>query len=75
MDQWPHDSIWLGNPFLTWAIAAGGALAGYLVVHGAATLLASHVRKLAGITELRFESVYCVLDPSCTTAIAIFSSA
>ncbi|MGH8182883.1 MAG: mechanosensitive ion channel family protein [Rhodanobacteraceae bacterium] len=51
MEQWLYHTEWLGNSTLSWLIAAGGALLGYIVAHSAAAILAARLRKLAERTH------------------------
>lgn len=53
MEQWLYHTAWLGNSTLSWLIAAGGALLGYIVAHSAAAILGAHLRKLAERTHRR----------------------
>src|SRR5579875_3249905 len=51
MNQWLHHSGWLGHSSLAWIIAGLGALLGYAVTHGAASILGSRLRALAARTH------------------------
>jgi small-conductance mechanosensitive channel len=51
MNSWFEHGQWLGNPAMAWVIAGLGALAGYVVLHGAATTLGTRLRKLAERTH------------------------
>jgi small-conductance mechanosensitive channel len=53
MEHWLYHTEWLGNSTLSWLIAAGGALLGYVVAHGAAAILAARLQKLAARTHRR----------------------
>lgn len=53
MEEWLYHTTWLGNPTLSWLIAAGGALLGYIVAHTIAAILAARLRKLAARTQRR----------------------
>ncbi len=51
MIDWLQHGEWLGNTALTWIIAAVGALAGYVLLHGTAAILGKHLCKLAERTQ------------------------
>jgi small-conductance mechanosensitive channel len=51
MGDWLQHGEWLGNPALAWVIAGASAVAGYLLAHGVAVLLAKRLRKLAERTH------------------------
>ena len=51
MTDWFQHGQWLGNTALAWIIAALGALAGYVVMHGAAAILGARLRSLAERTQ------------------------
>ncbi len=46
-EQWIHQTAWLGNPMLSWLIAGGGALLGYIVAHAAIAILGARLASLA----------------------------
>ncbi len=47
IEQWLTHTEWLGNSMLSWAIASGGALLGYIVAHSAAVILGARLGNLA----------------------------
>ncbi len=49
--DWLTHGQWLGNSTLAWVIAGVGALLGYVVAHGAALFLKSHLDRLATRTH------------------------
>ncbi|MBS0381409.1 MAG: mechanosensitive ion channel [Proteobacteria bacterium] len=51
MNDWFQHGEWLGNTAWAWFIAGVGALLGYAVLHGATTLLGTHLRNLAARTH------------------------
>jgi small-conductance mechanosensitive channel len=51
MTQWFQQGEWLGNSVLAWVVAGLGALLGYAVAHGAASVLGARLRKLAARTH------------------------
>jgi small-conductance mechanosensitive channel len=51
MEHWLQHTEWLGNSMLAWAIAAGGALLGYIVAQGVAALLGARLAHLARRTR------------------------
>ncbi|MGH8190167.1 MAG: mechanosensitive ion channel family protein [Rhodanobacteraceae bacterium] len=57
MEPWLYHTEWLGNSTLSWLIAAGGALLGYLVAHSVATILAARLGNLATRTHRRSVAV------------------
>lgn len=53
MTHWLYQTGWLGHSTLAWLVAAGGALLGYLVAHGAAAILTARLGGLARRTHRR----------------------
>ena len=53
MSDWFQHGEWLGNTALAWVIAAACALAGYVVLHGAAAIIGARLRSLAELTHRR----------------------
>lgn len=47
IEYWLNQPEWLGNSMLSWMIASGGALLGYIVAHGAAAILGARLGSLA----------------------------
>lgn len=65
MTHWLEHTAWLGNTGMAWIIAGIGALVGYIVVYGAARIVAARCRKLS---ERRPRNTLLQLLSAATTA-------